>query len=363
MTTSQSELHQLLSLETNVASLKSACPGCHAVRTYPFFQLGSVPLNCSALWPDKSDAQNCRRGEIELTFCPACELVFNSQYNPDLLDYSDNYENSLDFSPLFRAYSQNLSERLVETYDLRKKHVVGLGSGRGEFLKLTLGDRSGSLPAMIWDGVAEARELCRPGEIVFVNGRFAPEFSLLGAMPAGVWLASVRRTQSERPQLLDAAIDENDTRGAQPFASLNAALFTDGLVLSLDPGVALEKPVQMQFDAKGRLWVAVWPSYPHWKPTEERNDKILIFEDTKGTGKADKKTVFADHLSCPTGFEFYNGGVLVAQAPDIMFLKDSTGGDHADTRVRVLSGMESAATHHTSNSFALHPGGAVYWHD
>jgi 3'-5' exoribonuclease len=42
----------------------------------------------------------------------------------------------------------------------------------GEFLKLTLGDRSGSVPAMIWDGVAEARDLCLAGEIVFVNGRF-----------------------------------------------------------------------------------------------------------------------------------------------------------------------------------------------
>ena len=72
----------------------------------------------------------------------------------------------------------------------------------------------------------------------------------------------------------------------------------------------LAKPVQMSFDSKGRLWVAVWPTYPHWKPKEEMNDKILIFEDTDGDGKADKMTVFADHLHCPTGFEFYNGGVL-----------------------------------------------------
>ena len=50
----------------------------------------------------------------------------------------------------------------------------------------------------------------------------------------------------------------------------------------------LAKPVQMTFDAKGRLWVAVWPSYPHWKPKEPMNDKILILEDTKGDGKADK---------------------------------------------------------------------------
>jgi putative heme-binding domain-containing protein len=125
----------------------------------------------------------------------------------------------------------------------------------------------------------------------------------------------------------------------------------------------LAKPVQMAWDTKGRLWVAVWPSYPHWKPKEELNDKILIFEDTKGTGKADKCTVFADHLSCPTGFEFYNGGVLVAQAPDVLFLKDTDGDGKADLRVRVLSGIDSADTHHTANSFQLDPGGAVYFQE
>ncbi len=125
----------------------------------------------------------------------------------------------------------------------------------------------------------------------------------------------------------------------------------------------LAKPVQMQFDSKGRLWVAVWPSYPHWKPTEEMNDKILVFEDTRGTGKADKMTVFADHLHCPTGFEFYNGGVLVAQAPDLIFLKDTKGTGKADLRVRVLHGLDSADTHHTANSFALDPGGALYFQE
>jgi lysophospholipase L1-like esterase len=81
--------------------------------------------------------------------------------------------------------------------------------------------------------------------------------------------------------------------------------------------------VQMSFDTKGRLWVACWPSYPHWKPKEEMNDKLLILEDTDGDGKADKATVFADRLHCPTGFEFWNNGVLVAQAPSIMYLKDN----------------------------------------
>ena len=125
----------------------------------------------------------------------------------------------------------------------------------------------------------------------------------------------------------------------------------------------LAKPVQMSFDSRGRLWVACWPTYPHWKPKEEMNDKLLILEDTDGDGKADKKIVFADGLHCPTGFEFANGGVLIAQAPDLMFLKDTDGDDKADVRQRVLSGLDSADTHHTSNSFQLDPGGALYFQE
>jgi putative heme-binding domain-containing protein len=125
----------------------------------------------------------------------------------------------------------------------------------------------------------------------------------------------------------------------------------------------LAKPVAMAFDTRGRLWVAVWPTYPHWKPGEARNDKLLIFEDTDGDGKADKCTIFADHLHCPTGFEFWNGGVLVAEAPDLLFLKDTTGKGRADYQERVLGGLDSADTHHTANSFVFDPGGALYFQE
>ncbi|HJZ55343.1 MAG TPA: PVC-type heme-binding CxxCH protein, partial [Gemmataceae bacterium] len=139
---------------------------------------------------------------------------------------------------------------------------------------------------------------------------------------------------------------------------LKVTLFADE---SMFPELA--KPVQMAWDPAGRLWVAVWPSYPHWKPGEPMNDKLLVFEDTDGDGKADKMTVFADGLHNPTGFEFYNGGVIVAQAPDLIYLKDTDGDGKADVRQRIVHGLDTADTHHTSNSFVMDPGGAIYFQE
>ncbi|MEQ1828831.1 MAG: PVC-type heme-binding CxxCH protein, partial [Pirellula sp.] len=125
----------------------------------------------------------------------------------------------------------------------------------------------------------------------------------------------------------------------------------------------LVNPVQMAFDTKGRLWVAVWPTYPHWKPTEPMADKLLILEDTNGDGKADTCKTFAGDIHNPTGFEFWNGGVLVAQGPDLLFLKDNNGDDKYDVKERLIHGLDTADTHHTSNSFALDGGGAVYFQE
>jgi putative heme-binding domain-containing protein len=122
----------------------------------------------------------------------------------------------------------------------------------------------------------------------------------------------------------------------------------------------LINPVQMSFDMQGRLWVATWPTYPHWKPKEEMNDKLLIVIDKDGDGKADEIKTFADKLHNPTGFEFWGGGVLVAMAPDLLFLKDTDGDDRADVRMRVLSGLDTADTHHAANSFTLDPMGSLY---
>ena len=125
----------------------------------------------------------------------------------------------------------------------------------------------------------------------------------------------------------------------------------------------LINPVQMAFDTAGRLWVAVWPTYPHWRPDEAMNDKLLILEDTDGDGRTDRVKTFADDLHNPTGFEFWGKGVIVAQGPDVLYLEDTDGDDRCDIKERIIRGLDTADTHHTANSFTFDPAGALYFQE
>src|SRR5262249_15589837 len=51
------------------------------------------------------------------------------------------------------------------------------------------------------------------------------------------------------------------------------------------------QPIAMAFDDRGRLWVAECFSYPNWTAPEQGRDRILVFEDTDGDGRFDKRTV------------------------------------------------------------------------
>ncbi len=123
----------------------------------------------------------------------------------------------------------------------------------------------------------------------------------------------------------------------------------------------LAKPDQINFDNKGRLWVCCMPTYPQWKPGDPRpNDRLLILEDTDHDGRADKCTVFYDKLHCPTGFEFWNGGVIVSDQPRLIWLKDTDGDDKADQVVRLFDGDASDDTHHAIGKSEYSNGGLLH---
>ncbi len=135
------------------------------------------------------------------------------------------------------------------------------------------------------------------------------------------------------------------------------------LVASEEQFPELANPVALNFDNKGRLWVATMASYPHWKPKTPMDDKLLIFEDHDNDSRADECKVFAGGLHQPTGFEIGRGGVYIAQQPDILFVQDLDGDDKADTRVRQLVGFCSADSHHGISAFEWGPGGNLYFEE
>ncbi len=105
-------------------------------------------------------------------------------------------------------------------------------------------------------------------------------------------------------------------------------------------------PVAMTWDEKGRLWVAETVDYPNeLKSGRVGNDRIKILEDTNGDGRCDKVTIFADGLNIPTSLVCVNGGVVVAHAPDFLFLKDTNGDDRADQRSVLNTGWGVRDTH------------------
>ncbi len=138
----------------------------------------------------------------------------------------------------------------------------------------------------------------------------------------------------------------------------------DGLAVNLfaseEDFPEIANPVQMQVDAQGRLWVAAWPNYPKWEPLKELKDGLHVLEDTTGDGRADALTTFAT-ISNPTGFEFWNGGVIVASAPNLWFLKDTTGDGQADEEILLMGAIDSADTHHTANNLVYGPDGYLYY--
>ncbi|MCA9133825.1 MAG: PQQ-dependent sugar dehydrogenase, partial [Planctomycetales bacterium] len=145
---------------------------------------------------------------------------------------------------------------------------------------------------------------------------------------------------------------------AQPHPEFSLAEDLEVTLWAENP--QLNKPIHMNFDPQGRLWVASSEAYPMIEVGQAAPDKILVLEDTTGDGRADKSTVFADGLLIPTGVVPGDGGVYVAQSTDLLFLKDSDGDGRADVKQRVLSGFGTEDTHHNLHTLLWGPDGRLY---
>lgn len=138
-------------------------------------------------------------------------------------------------------------------------------------------------------------------------------------------------------------------KALSPGESMERMILPAGFRVELfasEPDVV--NPIAMNWDEQGRLWVVESIEYPYprefW-PDGGGKDRIRILEDTDGDGKADKVTEFADNLNIPTALTFADGGVIVHQAPQTLFLKDTDGDGKADVRKVLFEGWSQHDTH------------------
>lgn len=189
------------------------------------------------------------------------------------------------------------------------------------------------------------------------------------------------------PVLLGAALlisckKDQNAGEYDPDAFINPELFKDHIRVTdfqtpeqemagfhLPPGFEINlyaseqditKPINMEFDDRGRLWVTHSIEYPYEASTGSGQDKITILEDTDGDGKADKFIDFASDLNIPIGIMPVKGGAVAYSIPNIYFFEDKDGDDRYDEKKVLLGPFGHEDTHGMINNFMRGLDGWIY---
>jgi putative membrane-bound dehydrogenase-like protein len=177
----------------------------------------------------------------------------------------------------------------------------------------------------------------------------------------GTWFANRHLwVQNEYTSLLRNLIDRRsfndmlaqvDPEAKSPEASLAALKPRPGFVAELVVSEPLvQDPIAFAWGPDGKLWVVEMGDYPLGVDGKGKpGGRVKILEDTKGTGRYDKATVFLDNLPFPTGVMPWRKGVLVTCAPEILYAEDTDGDGKADVVKKLYSGFVEGNQQHRAN--------------
>ena len=114
----------------------------------------------------------------------------------------------------------------------------------------------------------------------------------------------------------------------------------------------LDNPVTITWDGAGRIWVVEMVEYmPNVDGSNEnvKTGKISVLEDTDADGRMDRKTLFLDKLEMPRAVAMVDGGVLVAEPPNLWYCRDTDGDLKCDEKESVLNYARQGPVEHTDN--------------
>lgn len=116
--------------------MRNQCPACGASQMNIFYSLERIPVHSVRLLRSREEALNLQTGKMDLAHCASCGFICNLSYDPDLQDYSAEYESTQAYSATFNRFAHRLAQQLIDRYDLHDKNIIEIGCGQGEFISL-----------------------------------------------------------------------------------------------------------------------------------------------------------------------------------------------------------------------------------
>jgi SAM-dependent methyltransferase len=145
----------------------TSCGGSEHLTT--LYSLTDIPVQSTVLVNNEQAARDFPRGDLVLKWCGQCGLVFNAAFDPSRVSYSVDYEDAQGSSPTFNEFATQISRKWISRYGLAGGHVVEIGCGKGDFLRLMCAE--GGCSGTGYDPSFVRRE-ARPGPDVSFHAEF-----------------------------------------------------------------------------------------------------------------------------------------------------------------------------------------------
>ncbi len=208
--------------------------------------------------------------------------------------------------------------------------------GKNDF-ELANGGPAVDVPALPHRAVAELASY----RIVFVNGRLRPDLCVLDDMPDGVLIAGLGDMIAAAPDRLEPVLGQGLDLHEMPLAALNTAFMRDGMVLFVDAGVDVDKPVHL-----------VSITVPGETPLMLQPRHLVVL------GDAAKATLIESHIGSDEG-AYFNNLVSEISIGEGAELNHYTFQEEGPAAVHIAATALNLAAAATYDGFLLQSGGLI----